>query len=119
MFSDPQSVTISGSAISMPRVSGGVNSGTFTSNDGIATLKVAHQYGRRNRRKIELDHTKVSPDPFLPTTNVQVGMGVYLVVDAPKVGYTVAEQKAVIDGFLASLSATSGALITKFLGGEN
>jgi hypothetical protein len=35
------------------------------------------------------------------------------------VGYTVAEQKAVIDGFLANLQATSGANITKLLGGEN
>jgi hypothetical protein len=35
------------------------------------------------------------------------------------VGYSVAEQKYVVDGFLAQLQASSGALITKFLGGEN
>jgi len=46
-------------------------------------------------------------------------MTFYVVADVPKVGYTVAEQKAVIDGFVAQLNATSGALITKWLGGEN
>lgn len=119
MFSDPQSVTISGAATSLPRISSGVNSGTFKSNDGTATLSVAHTYGRRDRRKLGLDHTKISSDPFLPSTNVQVGMGVYIVVDTPKAGYTVAEQKAVVDGFIAMMTASSGALLTKFLGGEN
>lgn len=119
MFSDPQSVTINSIAVSLPRISGGVNSGTFKSNDGLVTMKVAHSYGRRNRRKIELDHSKISADPFLPATNVAVGMGCYLVVDVPPAGYTVAEQKQVVDGFIAALNASSGALITKFLGGEN
>jgi hypothetical protein len=46
-------------------------------------------------------------------------MTFYVVADVPTTGYTVAEQKAVIDGFLANLQATSGANITKLLGGEN
>lgn len=117
---DPQSVTISGVTSSLPRISSGANSGTFKSNDGLVGLNIAHTYGRsRNRRKIELTHSKVSADVFLPSTNVQVGMSAYLVVDVPSAGYTVTEQKAVIDGFIAQLNASSGALITKFLGGEN
>lgn len=119
MFADPQSVTISGTTSSLPRISNGTNSGTFKSNDGTVTMKVSHTYGRRNRRVIRLDQEKISADPYLPSTNVKVGMGAYLVVDAPPAGFTVAEQKAVIDGFIAALTATSGALITKFLGGEN
>jgi len=46
-------------------------------------------------------------------------MTFYVVADVPPVGYSVAEQKQVIDGFIAQLNASSGALITKFLGGES
>lgn len=119
MLADPQSVTISGSTVSLPRVSSGNNSGTFTSNDGTVIENVSHTYGRRNRRMFRLDHSKVAPDPLISSQNIVHSMGVYLVVDTPKTGYTVAEQKAIIDGLLAQLNATSGALITKFLGGEN
>jgi hypothetical protein len=41
------------------------------------------------------------------------------VFDVPGTGYTIAEQKAIVDGFVAALSASSGALITKILGAEN
>jgi hypothetical protein len=46
-------------------------------------------------------------------------MSAYLVVDQPITGFTVAESKQVIDGFVAWLSASSGANLTKLLGGEN
>jgi hypothetical protein len=41
------------------------------------------------------------------------------VADVPVTGYTVVEAKQVIDGFITQLNASSGALITKMLGGEN
>jgi hypothetical protein len=46
-------------------------------------------------------------------------MSTHLVVDVPLVGFTIVQQKYDVDGFLAALSASSGALITKFLGGES
>jgi hypothetical protein len=42
-----------------------------------------------------------------------------LVVDAPVAGFTNTELKQYIDGFIAALSASSGAKITQLLGGEN
>jgi len=45
-------------------------------------------------------------------------MSVYLVVDTPKVGYTVAEAKAIVDAFTAYCTASTGARITQLLGGE-
>lgn len=119
MLADPQSVTINSVAVSLPRISSGQNSGTFVSNDGTVKEVVSHTYGRRNRRMFRLDHSKVAPDPLISSTNIVHSMGAYLVVDTPVTGYTVAEQKQVIDGLIAQLSASSGSLITKFLGGEN
>jgi hypothetical protein len=118
MLADPQSVTISGSAISLPRTSSGVNSGVYTSNDGSVKLSVSHQYGKRIRRTVRLEHSKIAPDP-LAAANTKYSMTSYIVLDVPTVGYTVAEAKAVWDGFAAALAASTGALVSKVLGGEN
>jgi hypothetical protein len=45
-------------------------------------------------------------------------MTAYLTVDVPP-GYDTATAKAVLDGLLANLSATSGANLTKLVGGES
>lgn len=118
-FADPQSVTINAVPISMPRTSSGVNTGTFTSSDGLTRQSVAHSYGKRTRRTIRLDSSKISADPLLPAQNVKLSASCYLVVDAPIAGYTNTELKQMIDGLLAALTASSGAKITQLLGGEN
>jgi hypothetical protein len=118
-FADPQTVTIGGTATTLPRTSSDVNAGAFTKDDGNVKLRVSHQYGKRTRRLIRLDSTKVAADPFLSGTNVKYSMSVSLVVDVPPVGYTIAEQKALIDALTAYLTASTGARATQLLGGEN
>lgn len=118
-LSDPQSVTISGTAIPLPRTGSGDSSSVYTSADGLQKLRISHANGKRNRRTIRLEHRKVAADPFTTGINTEYGMTCYVVFDTPTVGYTVAEEKAVVDGFFALLNATSGALITKVLGGES
>lgn len=118
-FSDPQSITIDGVAHSLARVSNGVNAGAFQTNDGMFRESVAHTYGKRTRRTIRLDFKAISPDPFNTSVNIPVGASFYLVADVPVNGVEVTDQKKMIDGFLAYLSASSGAAITRLLGGEN
>lgn len=118
-FTDPQSVTINAVAQSMPRTSSGINTGVFQKDDGTYKLSIAHSYGKRTRRNIRLDGKKIAADPFDTTRNEQVSLSVYLVVDVPVQGYTITEQKQVVDGLLAYLTASSGAKITQLLGGEN
>jgi hypothetical protein len=118
-FADPQSVTINSVAISLPRTSFGANSGTFTSADGLNKLSISHTYGSRTRRLIRLDNSKIAADPLLAGVNAKVSMSTYLVVDVPLVGYDVASEKLVTDGFIAYLSASSGAKMTQLLGGED
>lgn len=118
-FADPQSVTINAIAKSLPRTSSGVNSGAFTKDDGEVALSVAHSYGKRTRRTIRVTHSKIAPDPLISSQNIKYSMTVYIVVDVPVTGYTVAEQKQVADGLTAYLTASSGARLTQLLGGEN
>jgi hypothetical protein len=119
MFTEPQSVTISGTALSLPRVAQDGSSSSYKTADGAVTMTVSHASGKRNRRTARIVHTKYAPDPLFPAQNTPFSMTFYVVADVPKTGYTITEQKAIIDGFLANLQATSGANITKLLGGEN
>jgi len=46
-------------------------------------------------------------------------MSVYIVADVPLQGYSVTEQKQIVDGLVAYLTASTGAQVAKLLGGEN
>lgn len=118
-FADPQSVTINAVANTLPRISSGVNTGSFQKDDSTIKLSVAHAYNKRIRRTIRLDHKKTAADPLQPSTNALFSMSCYIVVDVPEAGYTVAEQKQIVDGLTAYLTASSGARVTQLLGGEN
>jgi hypothetical protein len=118
-YADPQSVTINAVAISLPRTSSGLSSGEFTSNDGNTKEIVSHQYGKRTRRSLRFQAKKIAADPFVAGANVEYSASYTLVVDVPKAGFTVAEQKLVLDGMMSYLTASSGAKMTQLLGGES
>lgn len=118
-FADPQSVTINAVANTLPRISSGVDSGVFQKDDATIKLGVSHTYGKRVRRVIRLDHSKIAVDPLVPTNYAPYSMSTYIVVDVPLVGYSVTEQKQVVDGLTLYCTASTGARITQLLGGEN
>ncbi|DAD50504.1 coat protein [ssRNA phage Gerhypos.2_21] len=118
-FSDPQSITISGSTISLPRVSSGSGNSEYLSSDGLVKLSANNAYGRRTRRVLRLDHSKVTADPFIPAQNTKVSMSNYIVFDVPVAGYTNAEALAVYNGFKSLYTASTDAIIAKLLGGES
>jgi hypothetical protein len=117
-FADPQSVTINAIAKTLARTGSSLDSGVFTKDDGEVKLTVSHSYNKRNRRTLRIDHQKLAADVMDSSLNVPYSMSVYIVVDTPKAGYTVAEQKQVVDGLTAYLTASSGARVTQLLGGE-
>jgi hypothetical protein len=118
-FSDPQTITISGTPITLPRVSSGDGSSKYTSADGLVDLSASSSYGNRTRQVLRVDHSKITSDPFIPAQNAEVSMSCYMVFDRPKVGYTNTEAMAVYTGFNALYTASTSALIAKLLGGES
>lgn len=118
-FSDPQSVTINAVAQTLPRVSVDTNASIYQKDDGTVKLTASHSYGRRKRSLLRLDFSKTAADPLTSSNNVIYSMSVQLVVDRPLVGFTIAEQKQIVDALSAYLTASSGANTTKLLGGEN
>lgn len=119
MLADPQSVTINSVANSLPAVSREKDSSRYQKDDGLVALTVSHTYGKRKRRVVRLDHSKVAADPLISAQNIRYSMSAYLVIDVPDTGYTVAEAKQIVDGLTAYLTASSGANVTKVLGGES
>jgi len=118
-FADPQTVTIATVANSLPRTGQGVSSGTFTKDDQTVQLLVSHAVNKRARRTVRLNHSKIAPDPLISAQNIRYSMSAYLVVDVPPTGYSVAEQKQIVDALVAYLTASSGSATTKLLGGES
>lgn len=119
MLADPQSITVNAVANSLPRTAFGENQGQFIKDDGSARLTVSHTYGKRTRRTARFDFNKIVTDPLVPSQNQKVGSSVYIVIDQPVTGFTNTEIKQIADGFLAWLTASSGANIVKILGGES
>lgn len=119
MFADPQSITISGTPTSLPRVSSNGSTARYASADGAIQEFVSHATGKRLRSTFGLRVSKYAADPLFPVQNTPYSMTLKVFRDGPLVGYTVAEQKAAWDGFLVQLAATSGLLTTAWLGGQS
>ena len=118
-LADPQSVTVGGSAASLPRISTGANGSTYSKADSTVSLQVSHQYGRRTRRTARVTSNKITTDPLNTGVNVRVSMSAYVVLDVPPSGFTASEQKEILLALGIWLSAISGANADKLVGGEN
>lgn len=116
-FADPQTFN----ALTLARTGFANNSSdpsTFTTSDGTSKLSIQHNYGKRTRRTIRIDFSKIAADPLISSQNIKYSMSAYLVVDIPITGFTVAEAKAQVDALTAYLTASTGARVTQLLGGE-
>ena len=118
-FADPQSIKISGSEHSLPRVNTGNYSSIYESSDGLYKLTISTQNGKRKRHSYRVDVSKITEDPFVPADNVEVGMSAYIVIDRPLVGYSNSEALAVVVGLLEAATASEDSDITKLLGSES
>jgi hypothetical protein len=117
-FADPQTFN----SLTLPRTgfsNNGADPSVFNTADGTTKLTINHNYGKRTRRTIRLDFSKIAADPLVSAQNIKYSMAAYLVVDVPVTGFTVAEAKAQIDALTAYLTASTGARVTQLLGGEN
>jgi len=119
MFADP-TITINAVAQALKRTSMGTNSGAFATNDGLHRLAISHSLGANNQRMIRLDRTQTVANPLTTGEFFDATDSIWLVSRTPKLGaLTVVQQKQLVDGFIAFLSASSGAAITQLLGGES
>jgi hypothetical protein len=117
MFVEPQSITISGAAKSLPRVRVGDRNGLFESATAGLRLRVSHLIGKRIRRTVRIDFTKTAADPLLDGVSRQYSSSAYLVIDHPPVGFNSAELEANAKSLVDWLAATGN--LTKVVNGES
>lgn len=118
MFTDPMSVTISGSAKSLSRTNSTATGGDFSTADRGVQVSVSHSYGKRARHLFKLTSNDLVADPLVTGQNIRQSVTAHIVIDMPD-GSDVTKAKAVADALLAYLSASSGAAVAKLVGGES
>ena len=118
MLTDPQSVTVGGSTISLPRTGADKGSADYTSADNLSQLRVAQTTNSTSRRTaISLKTNKIAADPITALNSRKSSLWTITNV-APIDGFTITELRDQLIGIANSLTATSGALASKILAGE-
>lgn len=116
---DPLSIDIGSGAVSLPRVSVGSFTSTYTSADGNVSVVVAHTYAKRSRRAARVNVKKTAADPLFPAQNAPYSMSSYIVMDVPQTGFTATEVVNVTKGLMTLLTASTNANLIKIAQGEN
>lgn len=115
-FSDPQSITVNAVAKSLPRITPIGSKQPYRMDTGDYTLSIQHAESKRNRRTVRIDFQKIAANPFDTSKNDKFSGSVYVVIDAPPVGFTNTELK---DVTLALTGWLTSANVLKVLGGES
>jgi hypothetical protein len=120
MFTDPMSVTVNAVAQTLNRVGTGANSSSYRTDNGLYRATISHSYGKSSaQRLIRLNRTTLVGDPLTTGNFLNADESIWLVSKTPTGGLVNnATQKQLVDGFLAYMSASSGANVTKLLAGE-
>jgi hypothetical protein len=118
VLTDPQSVTISGTASTLPRLEERSETNVYSDRTNNVDLFVTQKVDKKNiaRATASLVKYTIITDPVTGLksrvpTSVSVGSAIPL-------GVTTAEAEALYDALIASLGASTKALLKKILNGE-
>jgi hypothetical protein len=117
MFTEPLSVTVSATPIDLARIGSSDLKGVFNNTAAGLRATISPTSGKRDRHTFRLDFNKLTPDAFTEGINKNVSMSVQLTIDAPVVGFSVAEIEANTQALVDKLD-TAGVL-TKVVNWES
>lgn len=117
MFTDPQSVTYSSEAKSLPAVSRSDGTSEYRLNDAgvVYTLTLSRQLKTRNRVLARLRRDAVAADPLVPSQNIPASASAAITIDFPMVGVTPAAAQSLCK---ALIGWATDANILKLVNGE-
>jgi len=119
MLTDPQSLTITGTAYSLPRVTTGASSAQYQNSDESVQLLFSHQSTLdRVRSMARVTKRKIVTNPLDSTSDYDT-LGVYIVIDRPNYGFSMTEVEDLVAAFKTWLTTTSGGMTDKLYGKES
>ena len=121
-LTDPQKFKeVAGTEVTAPRVSAGDFKSIYETSDGLnkLTLSTTTSNSSRKRHLLRIDVEKIAANPFEEARKEPISASVYLVVDRPSTGYSVAEMKKLVEGLVGLASASTYSVVEKLLGGES
>lgn len=126
-LADPQSITYNAFAVSLPRISSGINSGKFygTNTANLPgqdfSLEISNQYGARTRRVARLNINALQANPYSTGSSATQSSSMYLVVDTPANWGVLDPAVAVlgVNALTGWFTATSNANALKLVQGQN
>jgi hypothetical protein len=121
-LTDPQKFKeVAGTEVTAPRVSAGDFKSIYETSDGLnkLTLSTTTSNSSRKRHLVRIDVEKIAANPFEEARKEPISASVYLVIDRPFTGYSVAEMKKLVEGLVGLISATTYTVVEKLLGGES
>lgn len=121
-LTDPQKFKeVAGTEVTAPRVSTGNFKSVYETSDGLNMLTVSTDETNSNRLRhlVRIDVSKLTTNPFEEAKKQTVSMSVYLVIDRPTAGFTVAEAKKLVEGLVGLVSGSTYSLTEKVLGRES
>jgi hypothetical protein len=122
-LADPVAITVGGVALSLPKTGTLEHGATYTKDDNTVLVRVNHIPAKNSlgttKRTLELDVVKTAADPLNASVNVQKTFKFFLNAVEPAVGFTIADKKDIAQALMTWVNASSGANLTKWLGGES
>jgi hypothetical protein len=122
-LADPVVVTVATVAQSLPKTGTTEHGGSYTKDDGTIQVRINHIPAKnslgKTKRTAELSVTKISADPLNASVNVSKTFRFFFNAEEPAVGFSIAEKKDIVQAFITYWNASSGANLTKWLGGES
>jgi hypothetical protein len=122
VLTDPQKFKeVAGTEVTAPRVSTGDFKSVYETSDGLNKLTLSTSESNSNRRRhlVRIDVEKLTTNIYEESKKQAVSASVYLVVDRPVNGYSVAEMVKLVKGLVGLISASSYSVAEKALGGES
>lgn len=116
-FADSQTLTISGTPVTLSRTGMSLNQGEFRSADAQTRLSVSHPAnGRRSRHIVKAQSEAIVSDPLVPAQNLPVSFSAHLVIDVPRQGVTALQAQKLGEALSAWCTAAN---LAKLVTGEN
>lgn len=118
-FPDPVNITFDGTAHKLDRIQTGSTDGLF--RDSELSLEIVPSTNRHGRSVVaaRLTRRKVTTDPAVSMTNMEIKETVTIAFNRPAAGFSTAETVALYKALGIALGASSDALLAKLINQES